>query len=218
MMKREFLSFIQLLSTIFKLSNNSILISQSVKKFITEIDNIKSELNHDHGPSENPIFPKIEKIEVVKKETAPKDSPELVQIEKGDLYSKFLGLVKANRLKVDELLLLHYIIDTSRVKLMTGWQEENEVSNITEWEKINDIKDVLSKKYPAVLNRFELRGFTEVSAITSYGNPKEVKIKDEIASNILDLPNDVLLKIEAIVKDNFYEHMNEVKEDDGFPF
>lgn len=212
------LSFIQLLSTSFQLSSNSILISQSVKKFITEIDNIKSELKHDHQPSENPIIPKREKIEVVKKETVSKASPELVQIEKGDLYSKFLGLVKGNRLKVDELLLLHYIIDTSKVKLMTGWQEENEVSNITEWEKINDIKDVLSKNYPGVLNRFELRGFTEVSAVTSYGNPKEVKIKDEIASNILDLPNDVLLKIEAIVKDNFYEHMNEVKEDDGFPF
>ncbi len=164
-------------------------------------------------PSEIPIIPKRENIE-----TVPQASPEFVQIEKGNLYSKFLGLVKANRLKVDELLLLHYIIDTSKVKLMTGWQEDNEVSNITEWEKINDIKDVLSKNYPGVLNRFELRGFTEVSAVTSYGNPKEVKIKDEIASNILDLPNDVLLKIEAIVKDNFYEHMNEVKEDDGFPF
>lgn len=101
---------------------------------------------------------------------------------------------------------------------MTGWQEEQEIANITEWGKINDIKDVLSKNYPGVLNRFELRGFTEVSAITSHGNPKEVTIKSEIASNILDLPNDVLLKIEEVVKDNFYEHADEVEEDDGLPF
>ncbi|RJE75741.1 toll/interleukin-1 receptor domain-containing protein [Reichenbachiella sp. MSK19-1] len=210
------LSFIQLLSNSFKLSNNTILISQSVKKFITEIGKVKSESKLNQQPSRIPITPKREKIETAVAETISKTEP--VQIEKGDLYSKFLGLIRANRLKVDELLLLHYIIDTSKVKLMTGWQKEHEVSNITEWEKINDIKDVLSKNYAGVLNRFELRGFTEVSAVTNYGNPKEITIKNEIASKILDLPNDVNLKIEAIVKDNFYEHPDEVEEDDGLPF
>jgi hypothetical protein len=207
------LSFIQLLSNSFKLSTNAILISQSVKKFLTEIGKVKSEPKHIQQASKFSVAPKREKTKTVSKVR-----PEPVQIEKGNLYSKFLGLIKANKLKIDELLLLHYIIDTSKVKLMTGWQEEQEVSNITEWEKINDIKDVLSKNYQGVLNRFELRGFTEVSAVTSHGNPKEVAIKTEIASNILDLPNDVILKIEAIVKDNFYEHPDEVEEDDGLPF
>ncbi|MCO6360280.1 toll/interleukin-1 receptor domain-containing protein [Roseivirga pacifica] len=210
------LSFIQLLSDSFKLSNNTVLISQSVKKFITEIGKVISGLKLNQQHSRVPITPKREKIETVVAETISKAEP--VQIEKGNLYSKFLGLIRVNKLKVDELLLLHYIIDTSKVKLMTGWQEEQEVSNITEWEKINDIKDILSKNYPGVLNRFELRGFTEVSAVTSHGNPKEITIKNEIASKILDLPNDVTLKIETIVKDNFYEHPDEVEEDDGLPF
>ena len=92
---------------------------------------------------------------------------------------------------------------------MTGWQEEQEVSKINEWEKINDIKDILSKNYPSVLRRFELRGSTEVSQVTSSDIPKEVKLKDKIAVNILDLPNNVVTKIDKVVKNNFYEYTEE---------
>jgi hypothetical protein len=97
---------------------------------------------------------------------------------------------------------------------MTGWQEEQEVTKINEWEKINDVKDILSKNYPGVLRRFELRGFTEVSQVTSSNNPKEVKLKEEIAVNVLDLPSNVISKIEEVVKSNFYEHPEEVQNED----
>lgn len=214
--EERILSFIQLLSISFELSTNPILISQGVKKFMTEIDKVQPQSSDTHPPSNK--LKAVEKAVKTEKEPVPKVASKSVKFNKGDLYSKFLGLIAANKLKIDELLLLHYINDTSKIKLMTGWQEEQEISNIKEWEKINDIKDILSKNYQGVLNRFELRGFTEVSAVTSYGNPKEVMLKKEIASNILDLPSEVILKIDEIVKNNFFEHEDEAEEENDLPF
>lgn len=212
------MSFIQILSKNFEITVNPVLISQTVKKFIKAIDEIKQE------PVEPKQAPKKavvkERDTPIKKEKVliPKVYSNHAKLNQGDLYSKFLGLIGADKLKQDELLLLHYIIDTSNVKLMTGWQEEKEVSKIREWEKINDIKDILSKNYSGALRRFELRGFTEVSQVTSSDIPKEVKLKDEIALNVLDFPNDLLSKIKEVVKNNFYEHPEEVEDDFEFPF
>lgn len=214
------MSFIQMLSKNFEITGNAVIISQSVKKFIRDIRQIKQETAEiKQAPKKAVIKETVLPVKKEKDLVAKVDS-NTVKLNKGDLYSKFLGLIAANRLKQDELLLLHYIIDTSNFKLMTGWQEEQEVSKINEWEKINDIKDILSKNYLGVLRRFELRGFTEVSQVTSSDNPKEVKLKDEIAVNVLDLPNDVISKIEEVVKSNFYEHPEEVEneEEDDFPF
>lgn len=214
------MSFIQMLSKNFEITGNAVIISQSVKKFIKDIGEIKKEtVDIKQAPKKAVIKETITPVKKEKDQVS-KVSSNTVKLNKGDLYSKFLDLIAADRLKQDELLLLHYIIDTSNVKLMTGWQEENEVSKINEWEKINDIKDILSKNYPGVLRRFELRGFTEVSEVTSSNNPKEVKLKDEIAEHVLDLPDNVLSKIEEVVKSNFYEHPEEVEkeEEDDFPF
>ncbi|MFY0652770.1 MAG: hypothetical protein JXQ96_12080 [Cyclobacteriaceae bacterium] len=101
---------------------------------------------------------------------------------------------------------------------MTGWQEDNEVSNIKEWEVINDIASVLSRKYPAILRRFELRGLLEISAVTSSGNTKEFQLKDEIASNMLDFPDELLSKTQEVVQKNFFEHKEEDVVKDDFPF
>lgn len=212
------MSFIQILSKNFEITGNPVIISQSVKKFIRNIGGIKQETADIKQAPKKAVIK--ETTTTVKKENVvvPKVSSNTIKLNKGDLYSKFLGLIASDKLKQDELLLLHYIIDTSNVKLMTGWQEEQEVSKIKEWEKINDIKDILSKNYPGVLRRFELRGFTEVSQVTSSDNPKEVKLKDEIAVNVLDFPNDVLSKIEEVVKSNFYEHPEEVENDYDLPF
>ncbi|GAL61575.1 toll/interleukin-1 receptor domain-containing protein [Algibacter lectus] len=210
------MSFIQMLSKNFEITGNAVIISQSVKKFIRDIGEIKQETVDIKQVAKKVMVKETTTSVNREKELTPKVNSNSVKLTKGDLYSKFLGLIAADKLKQDELLLLHYIIDTSNVKLMTGWQEDQEVSKINEWEKINDIKDILSKNYPGVLRRFELRGFTEVSQVTSSGNPKEVKLKEEIAVNVLDLPNDVLSKIEEVVKNNFYEHPEEIETEDDY--
>lgn len=216
--EERILSFIQLLSNSFELSNNAIIVAQSVKKFVAEIGKIKPETTDINQPTKKLDVKKVETKFIEEIATTRKVNVKPAKLEKGDLYSKFLGLIAVNKLKVDELLLLYYIVGTTKVKLMTGWQEEQEISKIIEWEKINDIKDILSNNYAEVLRRFELRGFTEVSEVTSHNNPKEVKLKDEIATNVLDLPNDVLIKIEEVVNNNFFVHEAEIEEENDLPF
>jgi hypothetical protein len=210
------LSFIQLLSPDFDISTNAVLISQSVKAFLKEIEGLKSK----------PLIPKevrnVKTPEVVKTIREEKTASQ-INIDKSELptdngiYSKLLKGIAERKIKDEELLLLHYIKETGRVRLMIGWQEGHEVSNIEEWEKINDIKDILSQNYARVISRYELRGLTEVSAVTASDNPKEVKLKEEILSNILDLPDSILAIIDDVVKRNYYEQ-REIETADDLPF
>src|SRR5690606_27881391 len=148
-----------------------------------------------------------------------KQEPIKIQnLNQNDLFSKFKELITQGKLKDDEILLIHYIIETGRFKLMTGWQEDSEISNIVEWEKINEIQNKLSKNYASVLKRFELRNFTEVSAVTSSNNPKELKIKDDISQNLLDLPQEVTSKINDVVTNNHFEYVDEPEKDDLWNF
>lgn len=134
------------------------------------------------------------------------------------IYAKFLESIVESKLKDDEIILIHYIVTTGRVKLMTGWQTDSEVSHILEWEGIHGIEKLLSQNYESVLSRFEIRGFIEVSEVTSYGNPKELKLKNGIAENIFALPNDVKLKISKVIEDNFFEEAPNFYKDDDLPF
>ncbi len=194
------LSFLHLISEDFQITKSHIIISQSVKRFLTEIGNYKTEINKSttieiNKKQEEPIFKK----EVIKSEpTKP------ISANQTDLFSKFTNLVISQKLKDDELILLHYIIETGRFKLMTGWQEQNEIGHIKEWEVINEIEDKLSRNYSSTLKRFELRGFTEVSSVTSSNNPKELKIKEEIRKHLLDLPDNVMSIIKESVNKSHY--------------
>ena len=213
------LSFIQLLSEDFEITKSHILISQSVKKFLSEIHSIKS------ATLKTNIVKNIEPSKIVEKndnkveEKIAKKEPLLKQTSnQNDLFSKFKELIIQGKLKDDELLLIHYIIETGRFKLMTGWQEHLEIQNIVEWEKINEIQNKLSKNYTSVLKRFELRNFTEISAVTSSNNPKELKIKEEISQHLLDLPEEIISKINDVVTNNHFEYVDEPEKSDLWDF
>lgn len=208
------LAFIHHLSTKFEITKNPVIISQNVKRFLEQIKNIKQDKVIQNQTNFNTENKTIEKIPIKAKE-----------IEKNDvgstknLYIKLINLVLDNKMKDEEILLLHYIIETGRFKLMTGWQESQEIFNIKEWEELNSIKNLLSQNYSSVIKRFELRGFTEVSAITSSANPKEIKFKDEITLEILDFPPAVTNKINEVVKNNHHEYIKEEeKGTDVFPW
>ena len=213
------LSFIQLLSEDFEITKSHILISQSVKKFLSEINSINS------ATLKTNIVKNIEPSKIVEnndnkfEEKIAKQEPLLKQtLNQSDLYSKFKELIIQGKLKDDELLLIHYIVETGRFKLMTGWQEHLEIANIIEWEKINEIQNKLSKNYTSVLKRFELRTFTEVSAVTSSNNPKELKIKEEISQHLLDLPQEINSKLNDVVTNNHFEYVDEPEKDDFWNF
>ena len=209
------LSFIQLLSEDFEISKSHIIISQSIKKFIAEIGNYKLEIV-------KPVVSEVVKIQekpITEKVNIKTEPTKAISTSQTDLFSKFSSLITSEKLKDDELILLHYIIETGRFKLMTGWQEQNEIDNIKEWELINEIDNKLSRNYTSILKRFELRGFTEVSAVTSSNNPKELKIKEEIITHLLDLPDNVLNVIMESIKKNHSDYTDKTKKEDAdLPF
>lgn len=202
-------SFIDLLSESFSITTSSIIINQSVKKFIEKLNNIQP---CKSTPISNQLV-ESKKEEIVSKIEAPLvviPSIKKADSENEKLYSIFLKTITTKKLKDDELLLLHYIINTDRIKLMTGWQEEEEIRKIRAWEDINDLNSMLSNNYTSALQKMGLRGYTEVSAVTGSNNPKELKIKDEISKHIFDLPIEVIEIINDVVNRNNI--------DDDFPF
>lgn len=211
------LSFIQLLSKSFDITNSTVLISQSVKKFIKEINSIKPPIRGEKIIEKEQLTIDPQVLSSEKKVVTTNPFTPIFRTEDG-LYSKFINGIRTKKLIENELILIHYIKTTGRAKLMTGWQEANEISNIKEWEKINEINNILSQNYSYVLKRFELRGFTEVSAVTSSNNPKEVKLKNELASIILDLPEDVVKIIDEAIENNFYKYTDERKTEIDFQF
>ena len=107
-----------------------------------------------------------------------------------------------NKLKDEEVLLAHYIIDQAKFKLFTGWQEDMEIEKIKVWEEINGINSTLSKKYISALRRFEMKKLVDVSAVTSGGNPKEMQIMEEFQDELLDLPDEISEKIDEVIENN----------------
>lgn len=213
--EERILSFLHLISEDFEISKSHIIISQSLKKFITEIGNYKTEVIK---PIASEIIKKQEET-FVKKVITKSEPTKAISTNQTDLYSKFINLITSQKLKEDELILLHYIIETGRFKLMTGWQEQNEIDNIKEWEIINEIENKLSRNYSSILKRYELRGFTEVSAVTSSNNPKELKIKEEISEHLLDLPDNVLSVILESVNKSHYVYLDKTNNEvDDLPF
>lgn len=200
--EERLLSFIQHLNNFFNVSKNAIIINQKIKKYLSEIETMSSKPSTISSPAE-----KLKEIEsktiVESKENniASISSVLKKSIENNDdLYSKFLTAILSGKLKDEELILIHYLNDTGRGKLMTGWQENIEVSNIKDWEDIKGIDNILSNNYDSAVRKIGLRGFTEVSAVTGGGNTKEVKLKTEIESNIIDLPKEVLVLFKALLE------------------
>lgn len=208
--EERIVSFIDILKEDFEITNSHIIISQSIRKFLSQINIIKSSTDSVQKPvsitpSNNTIKEKTEEKQSEKNASNTSDQV--------DHYSKFKDLILSGKLKEDELILIQYVIDTSRYKLMTGWQEQQEIDNIKGWEEINEIENKLSKNYTATLKKFELRGFLEVSAVTASDKVKEFKIRDEISKNLLDLSEDILEKTKEAVDKNSIEPVNNFLKD-----
>ncbi|MCA1966884.1 MAG: toll/interleukin-1 receptor domain-containing protein [Flavobacterium sp.] len=222
--EERLLSFIQHLEAYFNISKKSVIINQKVKKYLSEIESIVRESSKATNLLKLPTTDKPKEVEVktpvINENNIEKTAIELKrEIENNDdLYSKFLNDILSGKLKDEELILIHYLNDTGRGKLMIGWQEHIEVNNIKDWEDIKEIDNILSNKYESAVRKIGLRGFTEVSAVTSGGNAKEVKLKAEIESNIIDLPKEILDFITSYLKKIPAKPKKDLWEDEGLPF
>lgn len=191
----KIIAFIESLRADFQISKNQVLINQKISTFLENIKTFKSVSSSSakglvNKPSQSEFTPIIEK-ELVKSSVNSKAG-------QSRLFADLLN----DKLKDEEVLLIHYIKETARFKLGTGWQESNEIENIETWEDIQELNNSLSKNYAEVLRRFEMKNLTEVSEITSHGNPKEIKIKELIQKEILNHPEVFEKKIAEVIKNN----------------
>lgn len=213
--KDRILQFIDSLKTSFSVTSKSNLINQEVDRFIINTKDKKTQITLDQANKKRTSI----SFESNKNESPhnKESSTQTNTSNESKTFSNFLNDIRANNFTEEELILTHYIVDNAKVKLWTGWKSNEEVTSISDWEIIRNIKNIVSSNYERIIGRFQYRKYTEVSEVTSHNNPKAIKIKDEIASNILTLPNDVLEIIQEAVNKNYHKYTKEELESD-LPF
>lgn len=197
----KLIAFIDSLRTDYTVTTNQVLINQKIREFL---DAIKS---FNTTSTEEIKTKTLEKSVIadakvqVEKEANPININN-ISPKKYVGKSRFFNDLMSNKLKDEEVLLIHYIIDTARFRLFTGWQEVEEIKKIKVWEENNGINNTLSTKYESVLRRFEMKKLVTVSAVTSSGNQKELQISEELQDELLDLPEEVNQKINEIISNH----------------
>jgi hypothetical protein len=197
----KIIAFIESLRFDYNVTNNQVLISQNIRKFIEIIHKLNATTQKTKKPEDKPEL-KIHDapIKVIESSTPIKTSAETLKKYVGK--SRFFTDLMDNKLKDEEVLLLQYIIDTARFKLFTGWQENLEIEKIKIWEDVNAIRNTLSGNYQSALNRFEMKKLIVVSAVTGSGKPKEMQIIEELQDELLDISDEVVIKIKEVLKQN----------------
>jgi hypothetical protein len=162
--------FIEALKTDFSIIDNRVLINQTIRKYIDKIGQLKSLSLAGNAQISTPL-------DAARKTIVKNVSQEIGYGFSGapENVAKFLVDLKSGKLKDSDVMLIWYVYDQGRIKLMTGWQEEQEVNNIRTWEQDNDYSAILSLDYSNALRRLGMRGLTNISQVTSSNNPKEVQ-------------------------------------------
>ncbi|MDC3285766.1 toll/interleukin-1 receptor domain-containing protein [Flavobacteriaceae bacterium] len=197
----KLIAFIDSLRTDYSVTTNQVLINQKIREFletiqsfhITETKEIKTETLKKLVIEDVKVQVKKEPIE-----TKQNKIPQKKYVGK----SKFFNDLMNGKLKDEEVILTHYIIDTAKFRLFTGWQENQEIENIKIWEDVNGINNTLSNNYESALRRFEMKKLVSVSAVTSGGNPKEMQITEELQDELLDLPTEITEKMNEVIGNN----------------
>ena len=119
--------------------------------------------------------------------------------------NKIEMLIKSNGFKEIEALLFKYILDTYSFILGDRWKANEEIEKIRLWEDENTLNSKLSRNYDTALRIIIYQGLVEVISTTSYGNPKEYKIKDEYIEQLTNLDVESKKVLENVMKNNKFE-------------
>ncbi|AFU69553.1 TIR_2 superfamily protein [Psychroflexus torquis ATCC 700755] len=197
----KLIAFIDSLRTDYNVTTNPVLINQKIREFLDVIGNFNTtattEIKNEtlkKSVIADAIFQGKKETKLTEKSN---NSP-----KKYVGKSRFFNDLMCGKLKDEEVILTHYIIDTARFRLFTGWQESQELDKIKAWEDVNGINSTLSDNYESALRRFEMKKLISVSAVTSGGKTKELQIIEELQDELLDLPTEVGEKINEIVDNN----------------
>lgn len=198
--------FIETLRNSFPISNNTVLVSQKIREFIKKVNSFSAS-KQDLPVTQAPITSFSRNTFDLPKQaekTNIKDSPKkAVRVSKELSHiDKFFKDLQEGKLKDEEIILLHYSIDTARFKLGVGWKSTDEIKYIKTWEEVISLNSKLSSGYEEVMRRFDLKRITEVTELTSYNNPREVTLIPELRDLLLELPEEISLKIEEVIERN----------------
>ena len=199
------IAFIESLRSDFTISSNYVLISQKIKLFLETIKSFSPTISSTPEPLakyKQAILAKEPEPETKVPTQKVEVKPLVSSSQSNSKYSRLTTDLQNDKLKDEDVLLIHYIIDTGRFKLGTGWRLAQEIENIKIWEEVQELKSRLSTNYDTVLRRFEMKNVTEVSEITGGGNPREVSITDKVKSELLEMSDELLGKIDEVVQRN----------------
>jgi hypothetical protein len=216
--QERLLTFIELLQAHFTISKNRVIIHQKLTKYLDDVKKIVTHPITLNVKPNNSILLALgnkegEITSLAEEKSVNAMYTSIVKKNPVGLYEKFLNDILSGKLKNEELILLHYILETGRVKFGTGWQEQHEIARLKVWEEVTELNSQLTSNYSNVISKFEIRGYVEVSAVTSSDNPKEVKLRLDISERILEMPDTVLVVIDEAIKNNKL-----IGEEDDLPF
>jgi TIR domain len=210
----KLIAFIELLRTDFSISSNPVLIGQKVRLFLENIKSFKPIVISipDLPPVlSNAVSFKDQEFEIPEQIIEVKPIVDRTQLQSGK--SRLMIDLESNKLKDEDVLLIHYIIETGRFKLGTGWRSKPEIENIKVWEEVQELNHSLSTNYEDALRRFEMKNITEVSETTGYGNPRELSIKEDVKKELLNMTDELLSKIDKVFQKNKKTPSNDIIED-----
>jgi len=211
--KERLTSFIETLINSFGIKSNLVFINQQIDSFIKNIKKLENEQKNTDNSITTNITSKANIIDSNEPHNSTNNlnnKSSIKPLKRGS--SRLFPDLRNGKLKTEEILLVHYIIDTARFKLGAGWQESKEIENIEAWEDVNELDSILSKNYSKALKKLEMRALTEVSEVTSSGNPKEMTLLLNVREELLDLPDDIHKIILNTLKNNPAKN-NPTKED-----
>lgn len=199
----KLIAFIESLRSDFSISSNHVLISQKIRLFLETIKDINPKIIS--SPELPPLVSKMDSFKEPEPEAQQLKIPvKLVtnNSQSNSGKSRLLTDLDNSKLKDEDVLLIHYIIETGRFKLGTGWKSSQEVENIKIWEEVQELNGSLSTFYDTALRRFEMKNVTVVSETTGGGNPREVSIKEDVKDELLNMSDELLSKIDVVFQRN----------------
>ena len=119
--------------------------------------------------------------------------------------NKIEVLIKSDGFKEIEALLFKYILDTYSFTLGDRWKANEEIEKIRLWEEENTLDSKLSRNYNTALRIVIYQGLVEVVSTTSYGNPKEYKMKETYIEQLTNLDLESKNVLENVIRNNKFE-------------
>lgn len=112
-------------------------------------------------------------------------------------------LLLNEKLSEIEILLLAFMANKNQMTLGTRWMMAGTVSKIQQWEEENELfNKSLSQNYENALSALINREMVDVASYTSYGNPREFRLKQPLVTQLYNLSSKGRLVLDTTIKNN----------------